>query len=204
MLRVLPFRPDKVALVPAVVHEDGTGRVQTLTPDSGRLYDLLMRFKSRTGVPILLNTSFNVADEPIVETPADALWSLLEVDLDFCVLVDTLVTRAEGYRSLLELVPAMPGHQYRVFRRCADGRLASHRSGGELVEFDDSPPWGPQVRTVTPPQLAVLQHVAGKRTGWEVLEVINAQPASNMSAAWLLKTLALLRRLGIISLSESG
>ena len=92
MLRVLRFRDEKTALVPAVVHVDVTGRVQTLTREAnGRFYELVRRFYERTGVPILLNTSFNVMGMPIVETPGDALECLVNSGLDCCVFEDRIV-----------------------------------------------------------------------------------------------------------------
>ena len=92
MLRVCKFRSEKKDLVPAVVHVDGTGRLQTLTrQNNGRFYQLVREFYRRTGVPILLNTSFNIAGEPIVETPADAINCLLQTELDCCVFDDRIV-----------------------------------------------------------------------------------------------------------------
>ncbi|MGA9773130.1 MAG: carbamoyltransferase C-terminal domain-containing protein [Blastocatellia bacterium] len=92
MLRVCEFRRDKVDLVPAVVHVDNTGRVQTLTREAnGRFYELVKKFFERTGVPILLNTSFNVMGTPIVETPGDAIECLLSSGLDCCVFDDRIV-----------------------------------------------------------------------------------------------------------------
>lgn len=92
MLRVCEFRRDKAPLVPAVVHVDNTGRVQTLTrQNNGRFYELVSKFFERTGVPILLNTSFNVMGRPIVETPADAIQCLLSTNLDCCVFEDRIV-----------------------------------------------------------------------------------------------------------------
>lgn len=94
MLRVMRFRPDKAKEVPAVVHDDGTGRVQTITKwSSPKLHTLLTRWKEMTGVPILLNTSFNVAGEPIVETPRDALLCLCTTGVDWCNLGGQLVTK---------------------------------------------------------------------------------------------------------------
>jgi carbamoyltransferase len=61
-------------VIPAVTHVDCTARLQTVGPDDDPLLRaLLSRFAERTGVPVLLNTSFNGKDEPIVETPAEAL-----------------------------------------------------------------------------------------------------------------------------------
>jgi carbamoyltransferase len=94
MLRVCEFKADKAARVPAVVHVDNTGRLQTVTPEAnGRFYELVKKFYEETGVPVLLNTSFNVMGEPIVETPADAVACLLNSGLDCCVFEDTIVER---------------------------------------------------------------------------------------------------------------
>lgn len=92
MLRVCQFKTDKIYAVPAVVHVDQSGRLQTVTPEAnGRFYELVKRFYERTGVPIILNTSFNVMGEPIVETPTDALSCLLNTGLDCCVFDDRIV-----------------------------------------------------------------------------------------------------------------
>jgi carbamoyltransferase len=92
MLRVCRFKADKRHLVPAVVHVDNTGRLQTVTREAnGRFYELVKRFYDKTGVPMLLNTSFNVGGEPIVETPADAILCLLKSGLDACVFDDRIV-----------------------------------------------------------------------------------------------------------------
>jgi len=69
MMQVVPIREDKRPLIPAVCHVDGTGRLQTVTePDNGRYARLIQRFHERTGVPMVLNTSFN-ENEPIVCPP---------------------------------------------------------------------------------------------------------------------------------------
>ena len=56
---------------------------------------------------MLLNTSFNVAGEPIVESPSDALWCMVVANLDFCVLDDRIVTRDEQYKSILDFIPTL-------------------------------------------------------------------------------------------------
>jgi carbamoyltransferase len=92
MLRVVDVKPEKREEVPAIVHVDGTGRLQTLTPKhNGRFYELVRKFYERTGVPILLNTSFNRMGQPIIETPADAIQCLLSTGLDCCVFEDRIV-----------------------------------------------------------------------------------------------------------------
>jgi carbamoyltransferase len=94
MIKVYPFRPQKRPLVPAVVHVDGTGRLQTVSRQTHPLYWQLIRaFEERTGVPMLLNTSFN-ENEPIVNTPAEALDCFLRTRMDRLVLGNVVLTRA--------------------------------------------------------------------------------------------------------------
>jgi carbamoyltransferase len=95
MLFVADVRPEQRARIPAVAHVDGTARLQTVTPDeNGRYADLLREFGQRTGVPVLVNTSFNVRGEPIVCTPAEAYNCFSHTDIDYLVLGDYLVSRA--------------------------------------------------------------------------------------------------------------
>jgi carbamoyltransferase len=92
MLRVVDVKPEKRSEIPAIVHVDGTGRVQTLTREhNGRFYELVRKFHEKTGVPVLLNTSFNRMGQPIIETPADAVACLLNTGLDCCVFEDRIV-----------------------------------------------------------------------------------------------------------------
>ena len=92
MLRVVEVNRERKDEVPAIVHVDGTGRVQTLThANNGRFYELVKKFHEKTGVPILLNTSFNRMGQPIIETPADAIECLLSTGLDCCVFEDRMV-----------------------------------------------------------------------------------------------------------------
>ncbi len=76
-------RPEKIKEIGGVVHADGTTRIQTVTARDGICHDILTRFKAMTGCPLLLNTSFNLAGEPLVDTPEDAIRTLLNCDLDF-------------------------------------------------------------------------------------------------------------------------
>ena len=79
--------------IPAVTHVDGTARVQTVTPANGRYYDLITAFHNLTGVPMVLNTSFNVAGEPMVETPEDAVRCFQSTALDILVMDEWMVTK---------------------------------------------------------------------------------------------------------------
>jgi len=81
-------------LVPAIVHVDGTSRVQTVSASlNPRFHDLITEFNQRTNVPLVLNTSFNTSDEPIVLSPADALATFLRTDLDMLVMGNHVVRR---------------------------------------------------------------------------------------------------------------
>jgi carbamoyltransferase len=87
MLLVPGVRPDKRVVIPAVTHVDGSARLQTIAPRLNQpLCDLLTAFDRLTGVPVLLNTSFNDNNEPIVETPEDAIRCFLGTQLDLLVL----------------------------------------------------------------------------------------------------------------------
>ncbi len=93
MMQVYPIRENKRPLIPAVTHVDGTGRLQTVNElDNGRYYRLIHRFYERTGVPMVLNTSFN-ENEPIVCTPRQALDCFLRTKMDVVVIDDWLVRR---------------------------------------------------------------------------------------------------------------
>ena len=93
MEKVFPIRPEKHSIIPAVTHVDGTGRLQTVdrkvTP---RYYQLINTFRQKTGVPVLLNTSFN-ENEPIVNSPEQALECFLRTEMDMLVLENCVVRR---------------------------------------------------------------------------------------------------------------
>ncbi len=93
MEKVFPIKKEKQHLIPAVTHVDGTGRLQTVSSDvSPRYYALIDKFRTKTGIPILLNTSFN-ENEPIVNTPAEALDCFLRTQMDMLVLENCLIER---------------------------------------------------------------------------------------------------------------
>jgi carbamoyltransferase len=93
MTRVLKFREDKKSIVPGVVHLDGTGRLQTVKQeDNARYYKLIKEFYKITGVPIILNTSFN-ENEPIVCKPEEALDCFLRTKMDILVMENWIIKR---------------------------------------------------------------------------------------------------------------
>lgn len=92
MVQTVRVRASMKGVIPAVVHVDGTARVQTVDADSNPRYrQLLEAFGRRTGVPVLLNTSFNV-NEPIVCTPREAVGCFLRTDVD-CLIMENLMAR---------------------------------------------------------------------------------------------------------------
>lgn len=94
MEKVFPIKKEKQKEIPAVTHVDGTGRLQTVDAAiSPRYYKLIETFRKRTGVPILLNTSFN-ENEPIVNTPQEALNCYLRTNMDMLVMENIVVERA--------------------------------------------------------------------------------------------------------------
>jgi carbamoyltransferase len=105
MLRAKQVRPEWKDRIPAIVHVDGTARVQTVRrEDNERIYDLLMEFEKLTGVPVLVNTSFNIKGEPIVETPQDAMNCFIYTGIDYLVLHDTLVAKNALYKVLAPFI----------------------------------------------------------------------------------------------------
>lgn len=105
MLVAKHVRPEWKDRIPAIVHVDGTARVQTVRRETNeRLYRLLEAFEALTGVPVLLNTSFNVKGEPIVETPRDAVECFLATGIDQLIVHDTLISKNVMHKVLSPIV----------------------------------------------------------------------------------------------------
>ena len=93
MEKVFDIKKEKQSEIPAVTHVDGTGRLQSVNKDiSPRFYRLISEFKSKSGVPILLNTSFN-DNEPIVNKPKEALDCFLRTKMDMLVMENIIIER---------------------------------------------------------------------------------------------------------------
>jgi carbamoyltransferase len=96
MIQVYPVRPDKRAVIPACTHVDGSGRLQTVSRLTSPVYwQLIKTFEQITGVPVLLNTSFN-ENEPIVNLPEEALDCYLRTQMDLLVINDLVVERVQA------------------------------------------------------------------------------------------------------------
>jgi carbamoyltransferase len=87
MMYAVNCQPGIEQKIPSIIHVDGTCRIQTVTQEQNKhYYDLINAFHSKTGVPILFNTSFNLGGEPLVETLEDALWTLQQSDMEYLYL----------------------------------------------------------------------------------------------------------------------
>lgn len=94
MLKVFDVRPDKRDVIPAVTHVDGSARVQTVRQEiNPRFHELLTKFGQLSGVPVLLNTSFNIMGEPIVESPWHAIRCFYSTGLDKLVLGNYMLSK---------------------------------------------------------------------------------------------------------------
>ena len=94
MLRIVDVLEDAKPKLQAITHVDGTARVQTVKREQNpKYYDLIKEFGKLTEVPVILNTSFNVAGEPIVETPEDAIKCFLGTEIDVLVIGDYIVNK---------------------------------------------------------------------------------------------------------------
>ena len=96
MLLVLPIRADKQPVIPAVSHVDGTGRLQSVGPENPFFHRLIEEFERRTGVAVVLNTSFNLRGEPIVHRPEEAIADFSHTGMDALFLGNYLVEKASG------------------------------------------------------------------------------------------------------------
>lgn len=94
MLYVVPVKPEKRSALPAITHVDGTGRLQTVFREhSPRYYSLIERFGQATGLPVILNTSFNLKGEPIVTTPANAFHTYSASEMDTLILGNYIIDK---------------------------------------------------------------------------------------------------------------
>jgi carbamoyltransferase len=172
---VLPRRRDSIA---AVCHIDHTCRIQTVGIDHpGRFRALLESYKALTGVPLVLNTSFNIRGEPMVETPGDALDCFLASNLDVLYLEGRRITRASVATA------ARPGDLVPVLNNGLSLGTVVSSSDGRAVP----PEHHVQTRTgyraaITADDLAFLRAVDGKSTVREIgdtlKDVVSADPLS--------------------------
>jgi carbamoyltransferase len=94
MEQVYFVKKDKRKIIPAVTHNDGTGRLQTVSKKlNPTYYRLIEEFEKKTGIPVILNTSFNVQGEPIVCTPTDALKTFYSSGIDVLIMGNCIIEK---------------------------------------------------------------------------------------------------------------
>jgi len=110
MVFAVKVKPEKRPILGAVTHIDGSARVQTVSRSiNGRFWNLINEFKEITGIPVLLNTSFNNNAEPIVNSIEDAIACFLTTKLDYLVIADHLICKRKAeVASYLKLIPSLP------------------------------------------------------------------------------------------------
>ena len=89
--------------IPAVTHVDYSARIQTVSKETNkRYYDLINKFKEKTSIPVIVNTSFNVRGEPIVNTPQDAFNCFMGTELDYLVIGNCILDKKNQNKNLLK------------------------------------------------------------------------------------------------------
>jgi carbamoyltransferase len=195
MLRVCRIKEDKQPLIPGVVHVDGTGRIQTVTrEENGLFYELIKKFHAKTGVPVLINTSYNVMDEPIVETPDDAVWCFLSTGIDACVLEGRIVTKKPGFRSILDFYPYLDCLRLAETRLVDEGRIGSGEENESFVTFNVKTPWGRARQIASSNVLPVLSLLDGRTDGWSLIEKLAGRQAKQPDQQTLVRSLARWRK----------
>jgi carbamoyltransferase len=97
MLFVYPFKEEKKKLVPSVVHVDGSGRLQTINKEQNEAYySVIKEYEKLTGIPILINTSFNIRGEPIVCTPQQAYRCMMGTGIDYLIIDKFIIARKDN------------------------------------------------------------------------------------------------------------
>ncbi len=101
MLMVYPIRKEWRKKIPSVTHVDGSGRLQTIKREQNPLYyGLIKEFSKLSGIPILINTSFNIMGEPIVCTPYDAYKCMMGTGMDYLIMDRFLIKRRDNYQDM--------------------------------------------------------------------------------------------------------
>jgi carbamoyltransferase len=202
MMRACTTRPTMRTIIPAVVHVDGSARVQTLTKqDNGAFYDLVRRFYDKTGVPIVLNTSFNIAGEPLVETPSDALWSMLATGLDVCVLEGNIVVKKNPSHSLLDLYPQLVSHPVKVVTTLKSVAGGHYSDPHDYLLTISHTPWGSFERFFPWSVVSILERIDGSTSAGDIFAEMSDEDETIVAldfTGFLLQ----LTHAGLISFSE--
>lgn len=199
MLRTWKVIQSKAESVPAVVHVDGTARVQTVNSYvEPRMFTLLKEFESITNIPMLLNTSFNAAGEPIVETPVDALWSFVGLGLDCLAINNCIVVLNTKLRSLLDLIPYISAESLQSIMPVVDGKATQLQFHDDMLIIRVPSGWGIRVYSLSRVESTVVHLVDGESDGIILMGRLREQRV-NFDEKTLQRALIAMRRKGIIS-----
>jgi hypothetical protein len=167
MLYALPVQPEQRALLGAVTHVDGSARVQTVSrAENERFWRLIEAFGQRTGVPVLLNTSFNNDAEPIVDSPEDAVVCFLTTELEYLAIGDWWVKKRPVDRdAYLGLAPALVRHA-----RAAEAVGFGASMPAHLVSYRTHDPSAEAQLPIFPETYALLRAADGERSLESLLE----------------------------------
>lgn len=175
MLLVMRVPESRRRIIPGVVHIDGTCRVQTVGTDyPGAIHRLLEHFERLTGVPLVLNTSFNMRGEPICETPYDALRCFMSSGLDVLYLENRRVTKwpnlkeSDGFELCIPVL--QDGCSLTRSRQSRDGKW-------QVINYIVSS-YGTRRFSIDQASADLLESIDGQRT---VAEIIRMQPHPSMS-----------------------
>lgn len=197
MLRVCDLTSEAQAIAPAITHVDGTARVHTVSRESNpKLHALIGAFARKTGVPMLLNTSFNGKGEPIVETPDDALWSFYFLGLDFCVLQNTIIEKRANLAPL-DFYAAVRSPGYTVTVRFPPAGRGDRLDADVLLQLPT--PWGFASEAISSHDLALLRAMDGKTNGWQLLKRLSDKNVE-LTVPAIATSLLRLRRMSAIML----
>ncbi len=132
---LLVAKSHKSSKIPSAIHVDKTARVQTINQTQNKdLYDLIKKFSKKTNVPVILNTSFNDAGEPIVETPLDAIICFLQTKLDYLVLNDVVLNRLKNKHLKLQSLKKYRLQQVQKFEKFAKKKLLRKINKSEFLK----------------------------------------------------------------------
>jgi carbamoyltransferase len=172
MTVVVNVRPEARELLGAVTHVDGTARIHTVDRETNpRYWRLIEAFGRRTGLPVLLNTSFNNHAEPIVDSVADALLCFLSTELDDLVIGDFLIRKRARVSTpqLVHVLPSLPEHV-----------ILSMRTGTGGREWVLQTPNGAPARRISQEMFHVLSRADGRTSMAELISGRTAGPSGEL------------------------
>lgn len=167
MIFVVRVREEKRELLGAVTHVDGSARVHSVSRKTNeRFWNLINEFGKLTGVPILLNTSFNNNVEPIVDSAEDAIVCFLTTKLHYLILGSYLVSRrGHDYKAYFDMIPSLP-----LYARMRQTRRYMSYDGMELV-YEISNNYDDQHKVAVSPEVfGLLSRANGKTSFGELIE----------------------------------